>query len=361
MINRTQEEIIQSWGELGAPPPSVSIKCMTYNHENYIAQAIDGFLMQKTTFPVEILIHDDASTDKTASIVHEYEIKYPKIIKVIYEKENQYKIKKHHEKIDALIKGKYIALCEGDDYWTDPNKLQTQVDWLEAHPDYTMCCSDAIISSSKREYNWACYKKDTTIPVKDMILGGGSFIQTCTFVFRKELLDNYPECCTKCHVGDYPLQIWAVLKGKVRYFAQKTGSYRLNHPGSWTSKSKQIDYKKQTPGWRSEILMLQGLDQYSSYFYHSIFKKRQTQFILEKAVFSGSDLRTKQSIKEILCSFEDVKKDFSFVQRLDVLGAIKLPSKIYRIVRAFFSVASTLVWPSQQKIRLISIKIQEII
>ena len=127
MINITQEQIMRNWGVDNSDKPLVSIKCMTYNHEKYISRTLDGFLIQKTTFPFEILVHDDASTDKTTYILHEYEKKFPKIIKVIYEEINQYQFGMHHKKINEAIKGKYLAVCEGDDYWINKNKLQVQV------------------------------------------------------------------------------------------------------------------------------------------------------------------------------------------------------------------------------------------
>ncbi|MFK2238497.1 glycosyltransferase family 2 protein [Bacteroides fragilis] len=109
-------------------PPLVSIFCITYNHSSYIRQCLDGFLIQKTNFPFEVLIHDDASTDDTAGIIKEYEAKYPDIIKPIYQVENQYS-----KGLDINIvynlpraRGKYIAMCEGDDYWIDPLKLQNK-------------------------------------------------------------------------------------------------------------------------------------------------------------------------------------------------------------------------------------------
>jgi glycosyltransferase involved in cell wall biosynthesis len=118
--------------------PLVSICCITYNHEKYIQQCLEGFLIQKTTFLFEILIHDDASTDRTADIIREYETKYPDIIKPIYQTENQYS---KGVIVSAVYnwpraKGKYIALCEGDDYWIDSYKLQKQVDFMEANPEY---------------------------------------------------------------------------------------------------------------------------------------------------------------------------------------------------------------------------------
>ncbi len=121
--------------------PIVSISCVTYNHKDFIAQAIEGFLMQRCSFPFEILIHDDASTDGTADIIRKYEHLYPDLIKPIYQTENQFSLRKQNisqlQRKRAL--GKYIAICEGDDYWTDPLKLQKQVEFLESHPDFSMC------------------------------------------------------------------------------------------------------------------------------------------------------------------------------------------------------------------------------
>lgn len=127
-------------------PLMVTIRCITYNHEPYIRQCLEGFVMQKTNFRFEAIVHDDASTDGTAAIIREYAEKYPNIIKPIFEAENQ------HSKrdgsltriMDAYMNGKYIAMCEGDDYWIDPLKLQKQVDFLEANPEYVMCFHAAV-------------------------------------------------------------------------------------------------------------------------------------------------------------------------------------------------------------------------
>ena len=119
----------------------ISVICITYNHEKYIRKCLDGFIMQETDFPYEVLVHDDASTDNTAAIVHEYEILYPDIIKPIYQTENQYSKGKAitRDIIFPKCRGKYIALCEGDDYWIDTGKLQKQFDALETHPEIDMC------------------------------------------------------------------------------------------------------------------------------------------------------------------------------------------------------------------------------
>jgi glycosyltransferase involved in cell wall biosynthesis len=118
MINKTQEEVTAKWKSLDTNHPLVSIKCLTYNHEKFIAQTMDGFLIQETDFPFEIIVHDDASTDKTADILREYEKKFPLIVKPVYETENQYKKQDGSltRAANAPLKGKYIANCEGDDY-----------------------------------------------------------------------------------------------------------------------------------------------------------------------------------------------------------------------------------------------------
>ena len=163
--------------------PRATICCITYNHEEYIRDAIESFLMQKTHFPFEIIIHDDASTDKTAEIIKEYEIKYPDIIKPIYQTENQYsKGKKASLFTFMAARGKYIAFCEGDDYWIDPLKLQKQTELMEKYPDCYISFHPAIIRSFDETIEnrmLGFYSEKTTIfPAEKVILGGGGFMHT---------------------------------------------------------------------------------------------------------------------------------------------------------------------------------------
>lgn len=191
MIEITQEQIMQNWnGEI----PLVSISCITYNHEPYIVQALDGFLMQKTSFPFEVLVHDDASTDRTADIIREYEKKFPEIIKPLYEEENQW-IKGRRGSAEfnfPRAKGKYIALCEGDDYWIDENKLQMQVDFLEKNPEYGMCYTNFNLVSEKSK-NIKQKALDTKKwDLKNWIISPG---YTCppSWCYRKELIKKIPK------------------------------------------------------------------------------------------------------------------------------------------------------------------------
>lgn len=152
----------------------VSICCLTYNHEKFIKDALEGFVNQKTSFKYEILIHDDASTDGTVEIIKEYEKKYPDLIKPIYQKENQYS-----KKIRATLtyqfpraNGKYIAMCEGDDYWIDENKLQKQFDILEKNNDISLCVHDSISKNYKTntEKRIGGYDKDIILNLRQYLI-----------------------------------------------------------------------------------------------------------------------------------------------------------------------------------------------
>lgn len=268
--------------------PLVAIKCLAYNHENTIRQTLEGFVKQKTDYPFIAVVHDDASTDETANIIREYAEKYPDIIKPIFEKKNVYKNSPRGtigKIVDKVIKKcKYVALCEGDDYWISPYKLQKQVEFLEKHPEYSMCCSDAVIVTDNGEIDWSISQNDLDLTVDDLIKRGGLFIQTASIIYRKNVKDDYPECCLNCHVGDYPLQIMCGLKGKVRYFSDKMVAYRFAMGNSWTAqKQKKCGYEKKIDSWISEMNMLKGLDEYSNHNFHKSFMERELFYIMECA------------------------------------------------------------------------------
>lgn len=226
-------------------PILVTVRCYAYNHEPYIRQCLEGFVTQKTNFGFEVIVHDDFSRDNTASIIQEYAKKYPNIIKPIFETENQYS--KHDGSIGRIMKAamsptsKYIAVCEGDDYWIDSLKLQKQVSYLESHPEFTMVCNRTRLYSEKRKKfvgeNY-CYNRDRTVKTKDVIYRSGLFISTCSIMYRKEMQANYPDYCNKCVVGDYPLQIMAAMKGDIYYFNEVMSVYRIQNSNSWMEKQK---------------------------------------------------------------------------------------------------------------------------
>lgn len=249
--------------------------------------------MQQTNFPFVAVVHDDCSTDNSAAIIHEYAEKYPNIIKPVFETENQYS--KHdgslRRAMDAACEkygAKYYALCEGDDYWTDPHKLQKQVEFMETHPDYTMVCSDAVVRTPDgdmteedfRNWSWKRYHESRDMAVEDIIEQGGWFILTASIVFKRELRDTYPEACRKCPVGDYPLQIFAALNGKVHYFHEKMVVYRFGRKDSWTEHDRSRSYEASLDFFAHEIDMLQSLDEYSGGKYSGAFRRRMVQNIV---------------------------------------------------------------------------------
>ncbi|MBC7892171.1 MAG: glycosyltransferase, partial [Sphingobacteriaceae bacterium] len=126
------------------PVPKVSIYCITYNHGPYIAQALGGFLAQQTNFPFEIVVGDDASLDDTQAVLRDYQARFPEKIRLLLHEKNRGAI---HNFIDVYhaCQGEYMATCEGDDYWTDPLKLQKQADFLDAHPDFSMVFHNAEV------------------------------------------------------------------------------------------------------------------------------------------------------------------------------------------------------------------------
>lgn len=228
--------------------PIITIACTTYNHEKFIEGAIRGFLMQKTTFPIEIIIHDDASTDSTASIVVKYAKKYPKLIFPILQEENQYSkgIKPWHNFVFPKAKGKYIALCEGDDYWTDPLKLQKQVDFLDKNSEISATYHnvDRFDYNTKKTDFIEYYKENTFLTEDDIIFAGGKTTPTLSAVFRSKFLNSAPKWVFNSPVGDIPLVFYLMSQGKLYYFKDIMGVYRENLPGSWTQNTKNNNWKK---------------------------------------------------------------------------------------------------------------------
>ncbi len=236
--------------------PLVVVLCMVYNHGPYLRQCLDGFVMQQTNFPFEVVVHDDASTDDSADILREYAEKYPDIIKPIYETENQYSkgaASEAGKKIDAVINYgfKYRAVCEGDDYWTDPLKLQKQVDFLESHPDFVMCCS-----------NHLCYQQESgkmePTPVYDWVFDGNNapyfeitldnyfehwWIRTLTVMQR--YYPYYAEMHKKGYrnLWDDSYYYTVLSHGKGALLRDVMGVYRRHSGGVWAGNDATKNYR----------------------------------------------------------------------------------------------------------------------
>ena len=252
----------------------LSILCVTYNHEAYIRDAIEGFLMQKTNFAFEVLIHDDASIDGTAEIIRKYEKKYPDLIKPIYQTENQYS---KSVGISATYqfpraKGNYIALCEGDDYWTDPYKLQKQVDFLDANPEYALCVHDVetIFEGVEEKDPFSLKWEKADFNFEDSL--NLHFIPTLSMVFRAKYINPIPDWFSECMSGDIPLALILLSKGKGRYIHEEMGVKRKNS-GGVTANPERRKIKKM-----NFYQMYKNLYRYTDYRYKYLFRKKLADY-----------------------------------------------------------------------------------
>lgn len=223
--------------------PLVSTLITAYNHEIFIHECIEGFLMQKTIFPVEIIIHDDASTDRTTEIIKEYKIKNPTLFKTIFQSENQYsqKVDIYNEFLYPKTQGKYIALCEGDDYWIDPLKLQKQVDFLEKNNNYNLIYTNFITSidgiNHKVQNN---YNHEFSF-LNSLRRKQGS---TLSLMFRADAVTKkkMPKSYKYLLSGDLGLEWYLLQFGKGYYLKDITGFYRIHKNGI----SKVTNFQKKS-------------------------------------------------------------------------------------------------------------------
>lgn len=259
--------------------PKVSIICIAYNHEKYIEKTLQSFLKQQTDFDYEILIHDDASTDRTAEIIRTYEKNYPDIIKPIYQKENQYS--KNVEIVYQFnfkrARGEYIAQSEGDDYWTDPLKLQKQYDYLNDHPDVSACIHpDKMINEEGTVivgYR-KLYSSDRLMSVREALYEQKT-VSTNSIFMRNYFTSDYivPQWYFDADVTDFPLMLYLATKGPIYYMNEVMSAYRVSAQNSWTRRV-MTDSEKRRMHVDHMIQLLESFDTYTNYE-HTRFVRRQ--------------------------------------------------------------------------------------
>ena len=244
--------------------PIVSISIITYNQKDYVRDALDSFLVQRDV-PFEILIHDDASTDGTEEIIREYEAKYPDVIRALYEKENQYS--KGISNPSGVFnfpraRGRYIAFCEGDDYWTDPYKLKKQVEYMDMDPDCVMCCH-----SAKEENLSGVYKStdlirpwtETKILKPEEVISHNVIIPSASMMFSRKLAQRLPEWYFDCPIGDASLHLFMLLNGHVFYMDTPMSVYRTGRPGSWTTTMNSVSDEEKEAQWEEYYQKMEKL------------------------------------------------------------------------------------------------------
>jgi glycosyltransferase involved in cell wall biosynthesis len=242
----------------------LDIPICAYNHEKFIAQAIEGVIMQKTNFKFRLLIGEDASTDNTRNVILKYALAYPEIIFPILHDINL-GAKENTKILLSRCTSKYLAMCDGDDYWTDVNKLQKQVDFLEANEAYSMCFHEADVINKAgflQKFNGITEDRDF-----DLIdLTQSNFISSASVVFRKKNIENLPVLFVQLSAWDWGFHLLNAEKGKIRYFKDCMSVYRKHAGGMWSSLSQKEMVIK-------GVELMKQLDKCFDYKYHEHFQK----------------------------------------------------------------------------------------
>lgn len=288
------------------PNPKVTIRTAAYNHVRYIEKCIEGVLMQETDFPVEYIIGEDFSTDRTRGIVFEYAEKYPEIIRVITAERNV-GLKANNYRCRKATRGEFTALCEGDDYWTDPKKLQKQIDLLTRHPECDLCFHPAKIKYldepdieviTGRHSNKTCI-----LPVKNLILNNGDYCPTASLVVRTKINKKLGEWYWDIPFGDYYYQILGADRGGALYLDEVMSVYNVGAKGTWSSLAKEHaeDYRKRYIDLLSMCYNLRKFDEVMNYRHHKWLRKRKIGRLFQSFLpFYSFNRKKRNDIKEII-------------------------------------------------------------
>jgi len=284
MFYKTEQEIIHKWqGDIHKPV--VSICVIAYNHEKYIAEAMDSFLMQETSLPFEIVIGEDCSSDNTRLIINQYINKYPNIIKFITS-DNNVGMQKNFIRAKNNCKGEYIAICEGDDYWIDVKKIQIQVNTMKNY----MECDMSFHPVKQKEADRLTYilanhsKVNKVFSISSLIVNDGGFCPTSSLMFRGDFLRNIPEnFFLNVPVVDYYLQILGSKRGGALYIKDSMSIYRIGHSSSWTH--TMLDINKVAIWSQKSLQAIQDLEIFldKDYSHELSIAKAKVYFVLFKA------------------------------------------------------------------------------
>lgn len=254
--------------------PLVGVHMITYNHGPYIGEAIEGVLAQVTDFPFELVIGEDCSTDGTRETVFDYQRRYPNLVRVVTSDSNVGSIENARRTFGECA-AKYVAFCEGDDYWTNPCKLQKQVDFLKRNPDCSWCFHPATVlyaDGSGSDFITRPRKiaESDRYTIKDILLGADTLAQTASVVILRDAI-NLPEWFFTAPVGDYYLFLIASTNGKAGYLPEVMSAYRRFVKGSWTESMKALDNK--LTFYREHEKYLHIFNEYTGYKYDKYVKR----------------------------------------------------------------------------------------
>ena len=324
----------------------VFIRCYTYNQSQYIEDAMNGFVMQETDFPYVATIVDDASTDETPQVITNYfhrwfnfddssvafreDLDYGTVLfarhkantncyfAVILLKENHYSIRKSKRPYLSRWTDDtpFIALCEGDDYWTDSSKLQKQVAFLEGHEDYSMCACAADWLTEKGLMNLGCrMREEGDVTTNQLISWGGYSLATASIVFRKELSEVCPEwrkTAARAGVGDFPLKILGSFGKGIHFLPQEMCVYRSGHPGSWTQSHNKLTYPKKKIEWMTQLDSATS-HKYQTSIYSQLLRSFRRSYYLHEISFFQLMIATRKA--DVKKKWNRIVKDF-FIRNL---------------------------------------------
>ncbi|MDD4892784.1 MAG: glycosyltransferase [Candidatus Rickettsiella isopodorum] len=301
--------------------PIVSVCLITYNHVNYIRDAIEGVLMQKINYPWELIIADDFSTDGTREIIKAYAEKNPKLIKLILQEKNVGAAQNWFDLI-YTPKSKYITYFEGDDYWTDPYKLQKQIDLMEKHNDYSACCHavQRVFYIDKKPLG--VYRQAN----RDRVFSENEWYKLTSMqsslLLRNKYIAILPDWITYSPVGDVSIRLFVSQQGKFAYINQIMSSYRVGVPNSST-KTIMIVPKNDFESAKRMVKMYDGFNNYTNYKYSGIITIKQLYYLMKELKINKNIGRL-----DFLKRHKERIKKLSFGKKLAFLGALFLP-KIY--------------------------------
>lgn len=260
---------------MGNGNPLLSICFITYNHENFLGDALKGFASQQVNFPIEIIIYDDFSTDATRHLLLEFKKTSPFPVTLLLPDENKYsKGERIFPKTFEVATGKYLALCEGDDYWTDPLKLQKQVDFLEANSDYNICFHKVNILNQETGEIIPDTIRDTPETTDITELARGNYIHTASVVLRNNF--KLPDWFRETFIGDWSLYMIMVADKKIKKLEEVMAVYRVHNTSMWSSKPSEF-IKKNT--LKSVILVYENAhlpEEVKGILHNRIHRKKQT-------------------------------------------------------------------------------------
>lgn len=307
----------------------VSVICLAYNHEKYIKECLDSIINQITTFKFEVVINDDASTDDTANIIEEYEKKYPELIKAIYQKENQYSqgVAIIEEKMLDYASGKYVAFCECDDKWTDLKKLQRQYEYMEKHPECSMCVHNTVIhdlSGTQNDVNFNSWNKEHILTQEEVFMAWK--VHTSSYFVRKE--DAYrPKEFRKYWFGDYVRLTLAYTEGNIVALPYIMSQYNY---GVKTGALHAVDYSKLQER-KAQVLsrkdFLENLNKRTQKRFSKIIDKRIRLTTLEADTLYEKDVikysKNKSEILKAVKKISEMESYKRYISGLNILGKIK--------------------------------------